>query len=296
METLFMNRHFIRYLVIMLVCMLAASGVYAQQSTSDPKPTNALAQADYAQAQTQESAGNYDEAIKLYTKVIDREPSFWPASYKRGEAYASQQNYKAAIDDYNHVIELQPDFALVYVVRAVAYEELNDYANAIADSNKAIALKTTEDYVYFNRGLAYLGIKEYEKAITDFTYWIDLNPKTYPMAYFYRSRAYYAVSNLKDTLGDLDIFIELQPESGTVLADRAYIQRLMGNYDDAISDYTKAIDLKPTGIENMYYERGRTYGLQGQYDKMLDDLREYAKIAGNQAEVSVLNLLKNHPQ
>ncbi len=291
-----MNRHFMRYLVVTLVCVLAASGVYAQETSSDAKPTNALAQLDYAQAQTVESAGNYDEAIKLYGKVIDREPSFWQASYKRGEAYAIQENYRAAVEDYNRVIDLQPDFALAYVARAIAYEQLNDHANAIDDSNKAIELKASDDYVYFNRGLAYLGIKEYEKAIADFTYWIDLNPKTYPVSYFYRSRAYYAVSNLMGMIDDLDIFIELQPQSATVLVDRAYVHRLLGNYDNAISDYSKAIELKPTGIDRIYYERGQTYGLQGQYDKMLDDLRAYAEIAGNQTEASVLDLLKNHPE
>ena len=291
-----MNRYFMRYLVVTMLCLLAATGVYAQQSPSDLKPTDSQAQADYAQAQTAESTSNYDGAIKLYGQVIDREPSFWPAFYKRGEAHAIQENYKAAVEDYNHVIQLQPDYALVYVARAVAYEQLNDHANAIADSNKAIELKATDDYLYFNRGLAYLGIKEYEKAITDFTYWINLNPKTYPVAYFYRSRAYYAVSDLKGTMSDLDIFIELQPKSATVLADRAYVQRLLGNYDDAISDYTKAIDLKPTGLDNIYYERGRTYAIKGQYDKMLDDLRMYAKLAGDQTEPGVLDLLKNHPQ
>jgi len=291
-----MNRHFMRYLVVMLVCVLVANVVYAQQTSTDPKPTGSQAQADYAQAQTLESAGNYDAAIKMFGEVIQSEPDFWPASYKRGEDYAIQENYKAAIEDYDAVIKLQPDFPLVYVARAVAYEQLDDHANALADSNKAIELKASDDYVYFNRGLAYLGLKEYEKAITDFTYWIDLNPKTYPVAYFYRSRAYYAVSDFKGTLDDLNIFIEMQPKSATVLADRAYVHRLMGNYDDAISDYTKAIDLKPTGVENIYYERGQTYGLQGQYDKMLDDLRAYAKIAGNQTDASVVDLLKNHPQ
>ncbi|MBA3869411.1 MAG: tetratricopeptide repeat protein [Anaerolineae bacterium] len=291
-----MNRHFIRYVVVALFCLMAASLVHAQDAVANAKPTDAQAQKDYAQAQTAESAGNYDSAIKLYGEVIQTEPSFWQASFKRGEAYAVQENYKAAVEDYNQVIKLQPDYALVYVARAVAYEQLNDHTNAIADSNKAIELKASDDYVYFNRGLAYLGIKEFEKAITDFTYWINLNPKTYPVAYFYRSRAYYAVSNLKGALDDLDIFIELQPKSGTVLADRAYVKRLMGHYEDAISDYTKAIDLKPTGLDRLYYERGETYGLQGKYDKMIEDLRQYAKIAGSQTETAVLTLLKNHPE
>ncbi len=290
-----MNRHFMRYLVIVVVCLLAASAVYAQQTDSDPKPSSKQAQTDYAAAQTAESASDYDTAIKLYGQVIDREPDFWPAYYKRGESYASQENYDAAVDDYSQVIKMMPDYALAYGARAVAYEQIYDHANALADSNKAIELKVSDDFIFFNRGMAYLGLMEYEKSIADFTYWIDLNPKTYPMSYFYRSRAYYSVSNLKGTLSDLDVFIELQPQSAGVLADRAFVQRLLGNYDDAISDYTKAIALKSDDLESIYYARGQLYGLQGQYDKMLEDLRAYAKIAGSNADTIVLDLLHNHP-
>ncbi|MBI1276910.1 MAG: tetratricopeptide repeat protein [Anaerolineaceae bacterium] len=287
-----MNRHVMRYLIIVLALMFVVSSVYAQQT----KPSDKQAQADYADAQKAESAGNYDEAVKLYGQVIDTEPDFWPAYYKRGEAYASLQNYESAVKDYSHVIDVVPDYAQAYAARAVAYEQLYDHEQALADSNKAIELNTNDDFVYFNRGMAYLGLKEYEKSIADFTYWIDLNPKMYAMSYFYRSRAYYAVSNLKGVIADLDVFIELQPKSAAVLADRAFVQRLLGNYDEAIADYTQAIDLKPDDLDQMYYNRGQLYGLQGQYDKMLADLREYAKLAGSNADTTVLDLLHNHPQ
>ena len=291
-----MNRSFVRYLVVTLVCLLVAGGVYAQQSFADLKPTDAQAQADYAKAQTAEAASNYDEAVRLYGLVIVREADFWPAYYKRGEAYSVQEKYQEAIVDYSSAVDKRSDFSPAYVARAIAYEQLGNHAKAIADSTKAIELKTNEDFVYFIRGKAYLATKEFEKSINDFTYWIDLNPKTYPVAYSLRSRAYYAVSNLPATISDLDIFIELQPKSALALSNRAYVQRLMGNYDKAISDYTTAIDLKPDGAEDMYYERGRTYGLQGQYDKMLADLRIYAKLAGSKADASVLDMLKNHPE
>ena len=290
-----MNRHFMRYLVIAVLCLLAASAVYAQQ-TDDPKPGSEQAQSDYEAAQIAESAGDYETAIKFYGQVIDREPDFWPAYYKRGESYSSQQNYTAAVDDYSQVIKLVPDYALAYGARAIAYEQLADHANAITDSNKAIALKVTDDYVYFNRGMAYFALKDYAKSIVDFTYWIDLNPKTYPMSYYYRSRAYYIVNDFKGALSDLDIFIELQPQAANVLEDRAFLQRFLGNYDAAISDYTKAIDLKPDDLDQLYYARGQLYGLKGQYDKMLEDLRAYAKIAGSKIDTTVLDLLHNHPE
>lgn len=291
-----MNRRLIRYVVILMLCVLATGSVSAQATTDEPKPSNALARLDYAQAQEVEDTGDYDEAIRIYGLVIDREPDFWPAYYKRGEAYAIQGEYEQAAENYSRVIELQPDFALVYVARAVAYEQINDHSHALEDSNRAIELGTTDDYVYFNRGMAYLGLNNFEQAIADFTYWIDLNPKTYAVAYFYRSRAYYAVSNLHSTVADLDIFIELQPDSASVLADRAYIHRLLGNYDNAISDYSSAIELEPEGIERVYFERGQTYGLQGDYANMLVDLRAYADIVGDQANPAVLDLLKNHPE
>ena len=55
------------------------------------------------------------------------------------------------------------------------------------------------------------------------------------------------------------------------------------------------IALKPDDLESMYYARGQLYSLQGQYDKMLEDLRAYAKIAGSKADTTVLDLLHNHP-
>ncbi len=291
-----MKRQFIRYLIVSVLCALVAGSVMAQQPNDGSTPKDSTAQQDYEQAQSVEASGNYDEAVKLFGQVIDREPDFWQAYYKRGEAYSIQEKYELAVEDYSHVIDLQPDFALAYVARGVAYEQIDDHSHALDDSNKAIELGTSDDYVYFNRGQAHLGLLDFEKAIADFTYWIDLNPKTYAVAYYYRSRAYYAVSNLPGMVDDLDIFIELQPESPSVLADRAYIHRLLGNYDNAISDYSKAIDLKPEGVERVYYERGETYGLQGDYNKMLADLRAYAKLAGDQTDPVVLDLLKNHPE
>jgi len=291
-----MNRHFMRYLIVLLATILVAGSVYAQQTGGDLKPTGKQAQTDYAAAQAAMRNSNFYAAVKLYGQVIDSEPDFWSAYYERGEAYAALQKYENAVDDYNHVIDIEPNFALVYMARAIAYEQLNDHEHALEDSNKALELKVSDDFVYFTRGRAYLGLKEYEKSIADFTYWIDLNPKKFAVAYFLRSRAYYAVSNLKGVIADLDVFIEMQPKSAAVLADRAFVQRLLGNYDEAISDYTKAIELKPDDLDQMYFNRGQLYGLKGQYDKMLADLREYAKLAGSNADTSVLDLLHNHPE
>ncbi|MCA0454705.1 MAG: tetratricopeptide repeat protein [Chloroflexi bacterium] len=291
-----MNRYFIRCVVILLLSVLAVGSVRAQSAAGEPVPSTTRARADYDQAEEAENSGDFEEAIRLYGLVIDREPDFWAAYYRRGVLHSILENYDLAVEDYNHVIELEPDYVLAYDARAVAHQQLGNYNEALDDANRAIELGIEDDYVFFTRAMAHLGLTNYQEAINDFTYWIDLNPKTYAIAYFYRSRAYYAVSNLHSTISDLDIFLELQPESASVLADRGYIYRLLGDYDHAIEDYSAAIALEPEGVERVYFERGQTYALQGDYPHMLADLRAYAEIVGDQADPAILDLLNNHPE
>ncbi|MCK5486751.1 MAG: tetratricopeptide repeat protein, partial [Desulfobacterales bacterium] len=43
-----------------------------------------------------------------------------------------------------------------------------------------------------------------------------------------------------------------------------------GQYDKAISDYNKAIEINPKDAE-AYYNRGYAYGEKGEYDKAISD-------------------------
>ena len=102
-----MNQRLIRYMAILILCVIAASSVSAQPSSDEPQPSNTLAQQDYSEAQTAENASDFEEAIRLYGLVIEREPDFWAAYYKRGVLYAILENYELALEDYNRLIELQ---------------------------------------------------------------------------------------------------------------------------------------------------------------------------------------------
>ena len=54
-------------------------------------------------------------------------------------------------------------------------------------------------------------------------------------------------------------------------------------YDKAISDYTKAIEINPRFAE-AYYNRGLAYGKKGQYDKAISDYTKAIEINPRFAE------------
>jgi len=57
-------------------------------------------------------------------------------------------------------------------------------------------------------------------------------------------------------------------------------------YDQAISEYTKAIELNPNSAE-AYYHRGFTYGEKGQYDQAISDYNKALEINPRYAEAHV---------
>jgi tetratricopeptide (TPR) repeat protein len=64
----------------------------------------------------------------------------------------------------------------------------------------------------------------------------------------------------------------------------------MGDYENAISDYTKAIEIDPK-YAVAYYNRGNIYYSRGEYDKAWEDIRK-AKSLGYKVSDEFLKTLR----
>ncbi|PFH45925.1 hypothetical protein AMATHDRAFT_70891 [Amanita thiersii Skay4041] len=65
------------------------------------------------------TAGQYNEATRLYTEAIDQSPSDYLLYYKRATAYFSLSRHAAALDDFDKVLALTGDtFDNAYIMKA----------------------------------------------------------------------------------------------------------------------------------------------------------------------------------
>jgi tetratricopeptide (TPR) repeat protein len=113
--------------------------------------------------------GDDDEAIRLFTKVLEGKPT--------------------------------AQFYYDYVSRGIAYAKKNQNDLALADFDAALKAKPDDTDARFRRGSMYLTLKRYDDAITDFTTVVQADGMN-AMAYRLRGFAYNTLG--KDTLAAPD--------------------------------------------------------------------------------------------
>ena len=87
----------------------------------------------------------------------------------RGVTYYQKGQFDQAIKDFTKAIEIQPRYAEAYCYRGIAYHEKGQFDRAISDCNKAIEINPKLALAYNIRSRARFFKKEYEKA------WEDVN-------------------------------------------------------------------------------------------------------------------------
>lgn len=117
-------------------------------------------------------AGKYDEAIEVWTEVIESKARqsdelFASAYASRGICYAYKGDLDRSIMDYTKSIELDPESKSSYIVRGVAFAEKGEYDRAIADHTKAIELAPRDVTSLDARAFSYYFKGDYAEAASD---------------------------------------------------------------------------------------------------------------------------------
>lgn len=156
--------------------------------------------------------GNYQKAIKSFSKYLKIHPKEASKYELRGECYFYSGDYGKAIQDFTNVIEFTSKenqiYSPVYIKRAEAYMGLNDSEKAIKDYNKVIQEPSKKHLyapqAYMGRGGVHLKLSNLKQAISDFDKVIELYSGHY-VAFYDRGLAYYQLGNQEKAIDDMEI-------------------------------------------------------------------------------------------
>ena len=230
--------------------------------------------------------GKFDEAVKWYNKALENEDKILQERgkealaaiyFSKGRAYQRVEDPQA-IQDYKKSLEYNPNLdtalghlASIYVSTGKYDDALELYDRSIRLKEKRAELGLWDFHTWDGRGQCYYKLGEYEKAIQDLNKAIGVGRRPILPGYLYLGKTYLAMGDdskaveyfekvtgiCTDAIGKIDKgeHVWLYPSEDYALYNirgLAYIE--LEEYDKAISDFEKAIELGPKN-----FPRGHAY-------------------------------------
>jgi len=253
--------------------------------------------------------GDFDVVIQHFTREIDREPAKAQHYIGRAAAYLNVLKKGMARADLERALKLEPDNLVAIQILGEVHGMDKDYETALQYSERALQLKPNWALPYFDRGAVYLEMKEYRAALENFNQAIALMSQV-PIFFLLRSMVHFRLGDLasahkdqeqalrlssKEALTMVDINLQVyenyldwaEDYYGHVIASknnlslayqgRADAYRINGKYEQAISDYTRAIELSPREAR-LYIGRGKAYQALGKPTSAAEDFRKAKEV------------------
>lgn len=181
--------------------------------------------------------GDYEEALKLYDKVIQKDPTYELAYANRGGALHGLDRYSEALTSLNKAIELNPQDVWAYNERGNVYSDTGDHERAIADYDKAIEIDPSYKFAY-SKATDLQSLGRFQEAADALTQGIAVDPN-WSWAYHQRGSIYHDdLFQFEAAYRDLKKASEID-DSSSVDADLAEAALSSGRYKEAYDLATK---------------------------------------------------------
>ncbi len=210
---------------------------------------------------------SYDEAVASYDKALEIQPDDHEAWKRRGIALLNLGRYEDAIASYDKALEIKPDFHEAWGYRGYALCNLGRYEEVIASFDNLYNLGCYEEVIASFDNLYNLG--RYEEVIASFDNLYNLGRYEEVIASFDNL---YNLGRYEEVIASFDKVLEIKPDDYQTWNNRGYlllkpdssegmtavydkaleiglhlrnIHNNLERYEEALSNFDKALELKP---------------------------------------------------
>ena len=198
--------------------------------------------------------GRNDEALQDYNAAVHYGPPYPEVYYNRAGVLSVLGQEDEALADYTYVLELDPSNLDALINRASILYEHEEYAASRNDIERGLALSPGNAQLLCTLGLVEMDEQHPEEALQALTSALERDP-TLVAAWANRAVLNFESGNVAASIADLTHALELS-ESATVLYNRGLAYQSQERWQDAIADYTRALELSDDDAQDIFYQRG----------------------------------------
>ncbi len=232
--------------------------------------TKGYSQNDFEKGSAFYEKGDYKKAYELFSKHLEKNPNNAATLYNRALCCYYMGELGKSLSDLNKSIKLFPKkykdhLIQAYLWRGEVYRELQDTAKYIADINNAYQLDSISIDMLLIRADMYSKLREYEKSNRDYEKVLQLDDAQH-VAYAGLGMNRFTQHNYKESVRLLSKALKLSPNYYLVYNFRSIAYMFLEEYDSAIADFMKWIEVSENVTPDTYYLLASCYQEKGDYE------------------------------
>ncbi|MBX9721253.1 MAG: tetratricopeptide repeat protein [Candidatus Obscuribacterales bacterium] len=158
---------------------------------------------------------------------------------------ASGLSAEARVAFFSKALVKDPDNFIVLAERAFAYNDLGKFDEAIADLKSVLKLDPDGPGPIFNLSWAYFRADRFDECLAHCDIMTQAHPD-YLFGWKLRGSVFEKLGKLNEALENYSRAINLDPEiAGNCYLERGKLYERLGKHDLAAADYTKLLQLRP---------------------------------------------------
>ena len=254
--------HWTLHFLAAWMLFFAATGPLASQESDEVTPE---VQQLYAQAKAAQKQGDEAAAIQKYRAMIKLAPHLAAAYNNLGMLYFNRHEYERAAEVLKRGLELHPDMPTASAMLGMSYFQLGANEKAEPLLREALRANPADDNVQMILAHILINLKKYAEAASQLRNFLERNPKNQE-AWYLLGKSYLQLS--EDALKKIN---EIDPGSVVAHEIAGEIDESMHNYDVALVEYKKAVDMAPQQpgthlhMANAYWLTGKWESAQAEF-------------------------------
>jgi tetratricopeptide (TPR) repeat protein len=235
--------------VLSLVCLACSSANLAQ---GNPESNDQRVQELYAAAKAAESRGDIAIAAADYESLLQIAPRLAPAYNNLGALYLRMRKYQQAAEVLERGLKINPKMSSAAALLGISRYELGDYAAARASLESALRASPKDDNAELFLANDLIKLGEFDLAVEHLKKLSQRHPDN--------QEFWYLLGKVHMKLSEqaLSKLSEIDPNSVWVHEISGEIMEGMKNYDGALVEYKKAVEMAPQQA-GTHYLLGNAY-------------------------------------
>jgi tetratricopeptide (TPR) repeat protein len=246
---------------LMIVCWPALA-----KAQSDATADDARVQKLYGDAKTAEARGDLAGAAASYESLLQIAPRLAPAYNNLGSLYIRQREYKKAVGVLEKGLKIDPKMSSASALLGMTQYELGDYAAAGRSLESALRGNPKDNNSELFLAKAYIKLDDFDRAADHLRQLSKRQPENQEVLYLLGKVHMKLSEEALTKLNSLDAnSVWAHEVSGEVMES-------MKNYDGALLEYKKAVEVAPEQA-GTHYHLGNAYWSLNMWDAATEQFR-----------------------